>query len=459
MIVRAMKLLGLAALLLALPVAAAEPSGLSPSDPSHPDPGASPADALRADLMQDSLATLVAEVLERSPRLAMSRARVAAAMARAPQVRSLPDPMASLGLFLLPPETRVGPQRLALSVSQQVPWFGKLALREQAALYTAAAAGADLEAERLKLLTETRRLAYELAFSAENARITAQERAHLLRHEEAATARYAAGSGLQQAVIKVQAEITRSEQRLLEIESRRRALQAELNALRDRPADAELELPALPEVAPLSLETGTLRALAADRRPELAAERARVAAAGTMVELARKSYFPDLTVGLGYTVVDRRQDLPGRLNPPPGNGDDILAVTGGVQLPLRRPRLAAALEEALQMQLAAEAGGRQAQAEIERQVGDPASRLPLLADQWHLFDQVLLAQAEESLRSAEAAYATGKIDALSMLNAEHVLFDVRRARARTQADYAIARAQLEGAIAGTLPAAAQEEQP
>lgn len=380
---------------------------------------------------------------------------------RAPQVRALPDPVASLTLFLLPPETRVGPQRLTVGVSQALPWWSKLKLREQDALYQAAAARAQVEAERLKLLTEARTLAYELAFTADFAAIARQERDHLRRHEEAAQSRYASGVGLQQAVIKVQAEITRSEQRLLEIEQRRRSLVSQLNALRDQPADASLAAFALPEisssemVAPeidLSSQSQLLTRLRSvvGARPELVALQAQLQAASARVELAEKGRLPDFTVGFGYTVVDRRGDTPGRANPPPDNGEDILAITGGVRLPVWRESLAAGLEEALQRRRVIEAAERQLRSEIERDLGDLTSRLPLLHEQCRLFERVLLVQAEEALKSAEGAYATGKTDVLNLLDAEHVLFDVRRGRLRARADFAVALARLEGVTAGSL---------
>ena len=49
-----------------------------------------------------------------------------------------------------------------------------------------------------------------------------------------------------------------------------------------------------------------------------------------------------------------------------------------------------------------------------------------------------------------AAYATGAIGALELLDAEHRLFEVRLASARARADLAIAIAQLEGALAMPL---------
>jgi outer membrane protein TolC len=63
---------------------------------------------------------------------------------------------------------------------------------------------------------------------------------------------------------------------------------------------------------------------------------------------------------------------------------------------------------------------------------------------------VLRIQAREALRSAETAYRTGKLNAVDLLDAEVVLFDVQIATARTRTDLAIAQAELERAVARSL---------
>ncbi len=435
-------------------------SGLAETVPeSAGDVSFAAADAVRAALTDETLRELIGEVLERNPEIARARHRAASAAARAPQVKALPDPEAKLAIFALPPETRVGPQRLNAAVTQRFPWFGKLALRERAALFAAAAARADVEALRLRLLTEARRMFYELSFLGEHVAIAAQEREHLTRHEEIARARYSAGLGLLQEVIKIQADITRSESRLLEIEMRRRSVLASLNALRHRSAATELE-----DVAPVARSGNValprpraripaleqLRERSWRQRPELAAARAEIAQREALVELAGKGFRPDFRVGISYTVVDRRQDEVGRIDPPAGDGDDILELSAVANLPIWKRKLNAALEEALREQSSAEERRRQVLAEIEGEIGDAVARLPLLYRQSQLFENVLLTQAEETARSSEAGYVTGKLNALDLLHAHHVLFEVRIALLRTQADYAIAFAHLEAAIGGPV---------
>lgn len=406
--------------------------------------------ALVKTLEPPALAALAADVLERNPGLARARQRAAAAAVRAPQVKALPDPMASLTYFVLPPETRVGPQQLSVALTQRLPWFGKLPLREQAAVYAAAAAEAEVETTRLDLVTEARRLFYELAFHHRHEEIVRGERDTLVRYEEAARARYSAGTGMQQEIVRIQAQITRLDTRVLEISQRRAQLLAALNALRDRPAGEPVTGLALPAPGEPALDGEALRA-SARARPELAAADARIAEKKTLIEVAEKEFRPDFTVGLGFTRVGRREDPAGRAMPPPDDGDDILSFTGSVNLPVRRRKLEARLEEALAETRAAEEDRRRITADIERAIGDLGSRLPLLYEHWRLLEGVLQVQAREALRSAEAAYTTGKFNAVDLLDAEVVLFDVRTAAARTLTDYAVARAELERATTCPLP--------
>ena len=63
---------------------------------------------------------------ENNPLLKAKYAEFEAAMQKVAQVNSLPDPILSFGYFISPVETRVGPQRAKIGLSQMFPWFGTL---------------------------------------------------------------------------------------------------------------------------------------------------------------------------------------------------------------------------------------------------------------------------------------------------------------------------------------------
>jgi outer membrane protein TolC len=414
------------------------------------EPAVQAADSIVESLQEPDLERLAAEVLSRNPRLAVLTAKARSADQRAPQVRSLPDPMASLTLFLLQPQTRVGPQQASVGISQRFPWFGKLKLKEQAALLEAAAAWTRVESLRLDLVTKTRALYLELQYLNREQRIVAEDQTTLEHYEELAQARYASGVGIGQSVIKIQAEITKSRTRLLDIEERRVALVAEINALRDRPEGTKVKLGSLTPFAGDLPGFDGIRQAALAGRPELVEAQLLIDAAAARVDLSKKDYRPDFTVGLNYALVGKRDDLAGRINPPEDNGDDILGLSGGINLPIWRSKLAAGVEEAIQLRLAAEETQRAITAEIDGDLADLARRIPLIAEQLALFDDILTVQAEESLRSAEAAYASGTAGALDLLDAERVLLGVRIAAERARTDLAVAAARLEGVAAASL---------
>jgi cobalt-zinc-cadmium efflux system outer membrane protein len=411
-----------------------------------------PAQTVLESIVDPTLHALVAEVLARNPGVAVAAARARAAREVAPQMNALPDPVLAATAFLSPPETRVGPQRWSATLSQRLPWFGKLGLREEAAREQAAAEDARVEAQRLGLVTETRRLYYEIAFLDANADVVRADRSTLAHYEQLARTRYASGVGLQQPIVKIQAEITKDDNRLLDIQNRRATLVASLNALRDQPQDTDVAKVTLPRLEAVSLDATAIRERALDLRPEMVAANHEVAQADAMVEVARKEYKPDLTLSAMYTQVGRRTDPAGVTSPPPDNGSDVFSVSVGVNLPIKRRKLAAGVEEAAERQVSARERKRVVVASIDRSLGELVDRTRVTWDQLRLLEDVLGVQAGQSLRSAEDGYSAGSLNSLDLLDAERVLLEVRTATERARTDYAVAIARLEGAVGAPVAA-------
>jgi len=408
------------------------------------------ADEIVASVSDTQLRLLLGEVLDRNPGVARLAAEAAAAAQRAPQVKALPDPTASLTWFLMSPQTRVGPLQATINISQSLPWFGTLELEEQAAVLDAAASLAKVEAARLEVVTDARTTYLELQFLDAESRLAREDRATLEHYAELALARYASGVGLDQEVIKIQAEITRADTRVLGIAARRAELVARLNALRDRPQTTPVVVAEAGARRMGEFELEALRRRSLAGRPEMAAATAAAEAAEVRVERSKKAYSPNLMVGLSYGFVGTRDDEAGRLLPPEGNGDDDLSLMAGVSLPLWRSKLRAGVEEGTARRLAADEMVREVTASIDEDLGELIHRIPLLEEQVDLYENVLIVQSRQSLLSAESAYAAGTAGALDLLDAERVLLQVRVASARVRTDLDIAYARLEAVVAGPL---------
>src|SRR5690606_6465428 len=94
----------------------------------------------QADALPPSLARYVAMAQEKSPELKASFDRWHGSISRISRARRLPAPQLSFGYFVRPVETRVGPQRARVGVSQSFPWPTQLT------------AGADAASERARAL-------------------------------------------------------------------------------------------------------------------------------------------------------------------------------------------------------------------------------------------------------------------------------------------------------------------
>jgi len=420
------------------------------SEPRASAPPIGAADRVAAALEDPVLRGLVRDTLERNPGLATAIATARASLQEAPQAQPLPDPMVGVTGYLSPPETRVGPQRLVATFSQRLPWSGKRSLRQQAAVHRSEALVSGVSARRLDLVTEVRRISLEIAYLDAFRRVVETDRDTLLHYEELARARYASGVGIEQGVVKIQAEITKDENRLLDIATRRATLVASLNALRDRPQERPVPEIALPRRTVEAPPLAVVQVQALEARPEIDAAEAEIARADTLVELARKDYKPDVTVGAMYGLVTGRDDLGPGAMPPPDNSQDVFGLSLSLNLPIKRGSLDAGLQEATERRLAAVEHRRDVAASVDRGVGELVERLRLSGEQMNLFERVLVIQAEQSLRSAESGYAAGNLNSLDLLDAERVLLDVRTGIERARADHAIALARLEGAIGRPL---------
>jgi outer membrane protein TolC len=358
--------------------------------------------------------------------------------------RKLPDPRAEITAFVLPPETRVGPQRASARLVQRIPGGGKRGIAGRTAELEGAVVDAELEALRLRLVTEARRLAAELGHVATARSLLADEIRTLGHYEELARARYASGRGLQADAVRIQTEITRLEAHRLELAERASKLRAELNELRRRPG-APVPVVTLRPADPGPFDWQALRAAAVASSPELHALEARAERSDSLAELAARGSSPDFSIGLTYAWVDPRDDVEVE-----DNGRDVLGINGGITIPVWGAAVDAEVEAATEERIAVEADRRAAVATIERRLDELSGRLPEIRRRLELLETVLPVQAEQSLESVEAAYVAGRADVLELLEAERVLLDARLATDRARTDLALVLIELEAAVAAPL---------
>ncbi len=429
-------------------------SGVRAQDLPVSSPSASGSEAPGFYTPDPVLAGYVRAALAANPGVQATRSSYRASLESVPAASALPDPMLSVGQAIDPVQTRVGPQREVVTISQTLPWFGKLDLRGQIAGQDAAAAQEAYRARQRDVILQVKSAYYNLGYIDAALGIAGEEEALLGHYEELSRARYAAGQGLQQAVIRIQAELTKVQDRQIALQQQRSTLAARLNILMNRSPElavAAIASPTLPPAAPLDLETLESRGDA--ERPEIRAADALIGRGERMRDLAHRAGRPDVTVGATFINVTGRTDAPGIAQPPPDNGRNVWSLTFGLNMPIRRDKYRAEERRAAEALSAARLSRADAHNEMAFAVRDQVVRLQTLAEQLRLVGEVLMPQTDEALRSTEAAYETGEAGVLDLLDSERGRLDVRLIHARDTADYLVALANLERAVGAPFPEA------
>ncbi len=398
----------------------------------------------------ERLEAVIAAALEHNPQVLQAFADYQAALHRVPQATALPDPKFSATQYARSIETRVGPQERMLTLTQDFPGFGKRASKGQVASKLAAVADELYRATRAEVVRQVKQAYFDLAY-VDRALSLSREDEQLLSHfEDMARRRYAQGFGLQGDVVRLQAQITQAINFRLQLQLQRVDLEASLNALRYQPADAPVGEIRLSQRPSVRLDTESLAVLGRRMKPELKAAFLRLEGREKGIELARRHYRPDFSVGVTWGNV-RARGIGTPDMPFPNDGKDVYGVTVGMTLPLSRGKYDAGVREASELLAAAKAAYRNAANGMDAAIRAISFRMETYERQVELFETALLPQAEQSLLSMETAYANGALGVISLLDIQRMLLDVRLGLARLETDYLKALADLERAIGAAVP--------
>ena len=275
------------------------------------------------------LDTLIARAYRNNPDLRMSRLQYEAAMERRGQVNELPNPEFGLGVFLLPIQTRLGPQRLRLSATQRLPWMGSLEAREDLALARAREAYLQEDLLSLDLDFAIREAYYRLYEIRQTQAIIRRSLALYRSLEDYALAQVENGEGSTAEVLRVQLRIQAAEQDIRRLENERNAPLSRLNQALNRPLATPVDIPDTLAFAPIALNRDTVGNYLQNYHPRLRQLDLQEAVAQREIDLNDLNARPSFSVGLDYIMLGKRPDMDVE-----GSGRDALMIRGSLTVPI-----------------------------------------------------------------------------------------------------------------------------
>jgi outer membrane protein TolC len=372
-----------------------------------------------------------------NPALAAAFNRWKADLQQIPQVTALPDPRFTYQYYIQRVETRTGSQRQMLSLSQTFPWFGKLELRSRAAEQEANAAYQRFRQAELKAFQQVKNAYSEYYYLAKAVGITKQN-AKLLKHiESIARIRYKTAAASHPDVVRVQIEMAKLTDQIATLQQLQAPTAARLNATLNRPLDTPVITPN--ELTGGAIDLSSLDELLEKNNPELAELDRQIAAEKSKIELARKNYYPDVTLGMSY--IDTASSTGGRS--PNGDGDDPVIAMVSINLPIWREKLDAGLRQAKFRRSAAVQSRAARLNSLRADLKLVAYRYSDAERKIALYRDTLLPKARQAMSATEAAYRNGTGGFLDLIDAQRVLLEFEMNLHRGIADRVQRLAELE----------------
>jgi outer membrane protein TolC len=278
-----------------------------------------------------------------NPGIKASFAKYMASLQRIDKTGNLPDPQIVFGYFIMPVETRNGPQIFKISATQMFPWFGLNNSKKDVATQTAMATYQEFEELKAKLFFDVRSTYFSLYFIKKSIESTMETLEILESLYDVATIKTKTGRSSTADMLRVEMEMADTKNSLERLKGIYESTVVKFSNLLDTTLNNGIILPdtlwdsGLP-VNKKALSDSILSANHNIKRLEHMVEAFR------REEItARKSGGPVIITGIDYTNI-------GDNGISASAGTDALMLRVGITIPIYRKKYNAMAEESIMMQ-------------------------------------------------------------------------------------------------------------
>lgn len=391
----------------------------------------------------ENLTQLIETAVTNNPELKSSQARWQMFTSKAKQAAALEDPMFMFklqNLLAREPFSLGGkdPQTAkVIGISQQLPFWGKRAIKQEIAQYEAESYKWAVEERKLELARMVKETYYQIWAVDKGLEIVDKNLKILADFVIIAESKYSVGQGVQQDIFKAGLEKTKMLEMQITLRQQRKSLEANLNFLLYRPASSPIGSIADFTLPQVSLTTDQLNTTAFEKRPQIKSLASLTNKGQASHRLAQKEFYPDFNLSFEYMF---RQEAMGD----PGYNMFTVGVT--FNLPFQQERRQAMLTESTSETSMATEELNGLKNTISYTINDTLAQLERRRNLVELYKGGIIPQAEQSLESAVISYRVNKVDFLTLLDGRMSLFTYERELYESQAEYMMKLAQLEAVV-------------
>ena len=358
----------------------------------------------------------------------------------------LPDPQFMATYYPDPIETRDGPQDWNATLSQAIPYPGKLIKAGEIVDKDSEVARLNLDKTIRDTATDVRIAFYELSYIREAQQVAASNIeliAHLRKVNET---EYSEDQAALIDIVKAQSQEGQLQYDILLLNELEMTEVTNINSLLNRPPHADIGRLILPAVKPPVYQLAELYDLAKLNQEEIKMKDAQISKAETKVGLAKDQRLPDFKVGVFYAGIGSQDDEPKSED----SSDDAIGVQFGFTVPIWFGKNKGRINQAL-------AEKSRAIAAKESQINDTHSNIHSIYFRLQnslrlitLYKDNLLPQAASSMEMAETLFREKQTGFSDFIEAQSTWYNFNLAVARATADYGKYLARLEKLIGHSI---------
>ena len=294
---------------------------------------------LSTKLSAQSLEESLKLAAENNPLLKAKYADFEAAMQKVAQVNSLPDPTFSFGYFISPVETRVGPQRAKVGLTQMFPWFGTLKTAGNVQTLQAEAKYQEFINVKNELYMQVKSAWYPIYEVNQKILLQKENKDILSSYKQLATTGFKNDKGSMVDVIRVDIMIENTNTEIKLLQDQLQPLFVHFNKLLNRSDSIVIHVDQELEIVPVPLNYRKDSLLS--NHPLLKSLDLKMQSAQESEELSKKQGLPKFGVGLDYVFVGERTDMV-----VPDNGKNVIMPMVSMSIPIYRGKYKASTKEA-----------------------------------------------------------------------------------------------------------------
>jgi outer membrane protein TolC len=360
---------------------------------------------------------LIEEALQNHPEISAAKMKWEVFKEKIPQAYALEDPMFGFGIVSLPTNFSFKDEDMTMkefSISQKFPFPGKRPLMREMASKEAEAVSTEIEEKNNRIIKEVKAAYYDLSHVYRTTEVAQRNKKILEDFAKIVETRYSVGEGIQQDVFKAHVEVSKMVDELIMLSQRKKALEAKLNTLLNRPPETPLGEPEEVVFRKFFFTTEELQKMALEVNPTLKGMRKMIEAKEKAHALAKREYYPDFNFKFAYGQRDNGPDMKRR---------DMLTGMMEMNIPIffksKQDRKVAETKAEI---LATGAQYRAMKNEILFMITDIASMVQRSERQLELYKTGIIPQASLQINSAMSAYRVNKADFMTLLDSQMTLY-------------------------------------